>query len=123
MAQIKCLDTYALVEIANENEKFVKYLNEEIIINDLTLTEFYGVLLREEGENIANYWLKKLKVYSKEVELDILIEAIRFRQEHKKQNISFFDAVGYIFSIKNGAFFVTGDKEFENFVNVEFKKK
>lgn len=119
----KCLDTYALVEIANGNAKFAGYLNSNFVITDLTLAEFYAVLLREEGEKVADYWFKKLERYSLLVIKEILIEAIKFRHEHKKQDISFFDAVGYTFSVKNGYYFVTGDKEFESLPNVEFKKK
>ena len=119
----KCLDTYALIEISKGNPKFAEYLNSQFILCELTLTEFYGVLFREEGEKVADYWLKKLENYTKSTSLEILIESIKFKQEHNKSNISFFDAVGYIFSIKNGCIFVTGDKEFEHFTNVEFKKK
>lgn len=119
----KCLDTYALVEIAKGNPKFAEYLNSQFVICDLILAEFYGVILREEGEKVADYWFKKLENYALSADLDILIEAIKFRQEHKKSNISFFDAAGYIFSLKNGCILVTGDKEFEGFSNVEFKKK
>ena len=124
MVEIKrCLDTYVLIEIARSNPKFAEYLNSEFVITDLTLAEFYSVLLREEGENVAEFWFKKLERYSVQVIKEILIEAIKFGHEHKKTNISFFDAVGYIFSIKNGYYFVTGDKEFEKMINVEFKKK
>jgi predicted nucleic acid-binding protein len=119
----KCLDTYALVEIANSNPKFAEYLNSPFVLTDLTLAEFYSVLLREEGESIADYWFKKLERYSIAVNKETLIEAIKFRHTHKKTNISFFDAVGYVFSIKNGCYFVTGDKEFEDFEFVDFKKK
>ena len=124
MVEIKrCLDTYALVEVSNGNPKFADYLNSEFLITDITLSEFFAVLLREHGEEIAEYWFKKLERYSVPVNKFILIEAVKFRYIHRKSNISFFDAVGYIFSLKNGYFFVTGDKEFENFKNVEFKKK
>src|SRR3989344_9696317 len=119
----KCLDTYALIEISKGNPKFEEYLNVDFVINDLTMAELYSVLLREEGEKAADYWFKKLERYSLLVIREILIEAIKFRYIHRKQDISFFDAVGYIFSIKNGYYFVTGDKEFENLPNVEFKKK
>ncbi len=124
MDEIKrCLDTYALVEIALNNQKFASYLSSEFVINDITFAEFYSILLREEGEKTANYWYKKLERYSLPVTKEMLIEAVRFRQIHKKTGISFFDAVGYIFSLKNRYLFVTGDKEFEHFPNVEFKKK
>lgn len=124
MDEIKrCLDTYTLVEIYLGNEKFAEYLNVEFVITDLTLAEFYGVLLREYGESEAELWFKKLERYALPVIKEILIAGIKFRYEHKKQNISFFDAVGYIFSLKKRYLFVTGDKEFENLSNVEFKKK
>ncbi len=119
----KCLDTYALAEIADENPKFKEYLNSPFVIADTTLAEFYSVLLREDGEKVADYWYKKLERYSLPVSKKILVEAVKFRYKYRKENISFFDAVGYIFSIKNGYLFVTGDKEFENLPNVEFKKK
>lgn len=119
----KYLDTYALIEIYLGNEKFSEYLNVEFVINDLTLAEFYGVLLREYGEGEAELWFKKLERYSLQVSRKVLIEAVKFRHEYKKQNISFFDAVGYVFAVKNGYIFVTGDKEFKKLSNVEFKKK
>jgi len=119
----KCLDTYALVEIYLGNERFVEYLNVDFVITDTTLAEFYGVLLREDDERVADYWFKKLERYSKSLDKETLIEAIKFRHAHKKTNISFFDAVGYVFSVKNGYYFVTGDKEFEKFDFVEFRKK
>lgn len=124
MVEIKrCLDTYALIEISNGNPKFVSYLDYDFVITDLTLAEFYSVILREYDERTADYWFKKLEQYSVSVEKSILKESVKFRYENKKSDISFFDAVGYIFSIKSGYVFVTGDKEFLNFKNVEFKKK
>ena len=120
---VKCLDTYALVEIFNGNPKFADYLDKEFVITDLTLAEFYLVLLKKYDEKTAEYWFKRYSNYSVRVDKLILKEAVKFRYEHKKSGISFFDAVGYLFSIKERYIFVTGDKEFENFENVEFKKK
>lgn len=124
MDEIKrCFDTYALVEIKLGNPKFKDYFKSKFVIVDLILAEFYSVLLREESEEAANYWFKKLEGYSVSVSKEILIEAVKFRYKHKISGISFFDAVGYIFALKNGYKFVTGDKEFKNLDNVEFKKK
>lgn len=123
MAVKKCLDTYALVEIANENPAFAEYVNVDFVITDLTMAEFFTVLLREEDEKVASYWFKKLKPYCVRFDVDVLVEAVKFRWAHRKQGISFFDAVGYLFALKNGMRFVTGDKEFEDFVGVEFRKK
>ena len=119
----KLLDTYALIEIAKENVKFARYIKDDFNITDITLSEFYFVLLREENQSFAEYWFKKLKRYSMPVEKETLKEAMNFKYENRKNNISFFDAVGYIFALKNGYYFVTGDKEFENMKNVEFQKK
>ncbi len=119
----RCLDTYALVEIAKGNPKYAGYLNSSFAITDLTLAEFYAVLLRGEGEKVADYWYKKLERFSSPVNKEMLIEAIKFRYEHRKQDISFFDAAGYIFSMKQGYLFLTGDKDFDSLPNVDFRKK
>lgn len=118
-----CLDTYALMEIYLGNKKFLHYLNSDFVITDLTLVEFYGVILKEYDEQTAEYWYKKLGQYSIPLDNLILKEAIKFKHHHKKQRISFFDSVGYIFSLSNGFKFVTGDKEFEKMEGVEFIKK
>jgi hypothetical protein len=120
---IRCLDTYALIEIRNGNLKFADYLNSIFVIADITLAEFYGVVLRDQGEEKADFWKKKLENYSIQVTLSTLIEAVKFRYKNKEKNLSWVDAIGYIFSLENGYYFVTGDKEFEKLKNVEFKKK
>jgi len=119
---MRCLDTYALVEISRGNPKFSKYMDEDFVITDITLAEFYGIILREYDEQTADYWFRKLGPYSKGVSKEILIEAVKYRQKNKKKNLSFFDCVGYIFSVKNKINFLTGDKEFESLPSVEFVK-
>jgi predicted nucleic acid-binding protein len=119
---VKCLDTYALIEISEANPKFVDYFKDDVIILDVILAEFYSVLLRRFGKQTASYWIKKVSIFAKTVPFHIFIEAMDFRYEHHKKGISFFDAVGYIYCVKNDSVFVTGDKEFEHFKNVEFRK-
>ena len=123
MVRLKYLDTYALVEVSRGNQKFSKYSQEEFITSDITLAEFYGVLLREFNEKTAEYWLHKLRPYSEEVYLDVLIKAVTLKRQLKETKLSFFDAVGYIFSKERGAVFVTGDEDFKNMNGVEFVKK
>ncbi|MBI5073313.1 hypothetical protein HZA99_05850 [Candidatus Woesearchaeota archaeon] len=122
MDEIKYLDTYVLCEIAKANVRFLPLLVNTSVVNDLTLAEFYGVILREFNEQTAEYWKSKFLAYAKPVSLDVLILAVKFRKEHAKRNVSFFDAVGYIFAKENGGIFVTGDKEFQRFPRVEFIK-
>ena len=120
---MKCLDTYALVEIHDGNPKFVHLLSEEIIITDITLAEFYGVLYKRYGKLTAEYWNKKLDPFCRAVSRQTLLQAAAFRIENNQQNLSFFDCVGYMFSLENNYTFVTGDKEFEKKKGVELLKK
>lgn len=115
-----CLDTYTLAEISKGNPKFIKLMEKDFVITDLTLAEFYGIILREYDELTANYWYRKMSLYSKPVDKLILAKAIKFR--YQKKNISFFDAVGYVYSRESNYKFVTGDKEFKKLPNVEYIK-
>lgn len=118
----KCLDTYALVEIAKEQPEFTKYIEDDFVIPEITFSEFYLIVLREYNQQTADYWYRKLEGHTVPVPLSILIEAMRFRHAHRRQKLSFFDAVGYIFSKQNNYSFVTGDKEFKGMENVEFRQ-
>jgi len=120
---MKCLDTYALIEIAEGNEKFTKYFNEEFVIANETLAEFFWVILRDRNEEEAYFWYKKLENYSETVPLHILINAMKFRRDNRKKNLSFFDCVGYLFALDKNIKFVTGDEGFEEGLpNVEYMK-
>ncbi len=121
--KIRCLDTYALMEIMNGNPKFAHYLNMNFVIADITLAEFYGVILREHNEEKADLWFNKLQGFTQEVSLAILIEAVKFRYKNKEKNLSWVDAIGYIFAKQNDYLFATGDKEFEGLEGVEYIKK
>ena len=117
---IKCLDTYALIEIHNKNPKFLVYINENVIITDLTLTEFYGTLYRKYNIQTAEYWYKKLVSISQSLSKETLIKAMKYKIDNNTRNLSFFDCAGYIFAKENNFKFVTGDKEFKNKEDVEW---
>ncbi len=117
-----CLDTYELAEISKGNQRFVKLMKGDFIITDVTLAEFYGIILREYDELTANYWYKKLNSYSRPVDKLVLVKAVKFRHQNKQKRLSFFDCVGYIYSVENNHKFVTGDKEFKKMAHVEFMK-
>ena len=120
---LKFLDTYALIEISKGNPKFIHFIETDFFILDLILAEFYSVLLREQNEETADLWYKKLESYTERASLSILINAVKYRDMHKKENLSFFDCVGYIFAKENNMKFVTGDKQFANREGVVFIKK
>lgn len=120
---VNFLDTYALIEISRGNPRFKPYFQNNFIILDLILAEIYSVLLRDQNEEIANLWCKKLESYIETAPLSTLINAVKYRKQHKSQNLSFFDCVGYIYSKENNLNFVTGDEQFENKEGVIFIKK
>ena len=117
---MKCLDTYPLIEIATGNEKFASLLSEDIIITDITIAEFYYVILRKYDIATADFWYRKFEHYCVVVPRAILLKAVKFRHDNKKKNLSFFDCVGYIFAIENNYKFLTGGEEFKNFDNVVY---
>lgn len=115
---MKCLDTYPLIEIATGNEKFASLLSEDIVITDITIAEFYYVILQRYDVSTADFWYKKFAPYCVQIPKDTLIKAVKFRYANKKKDLSFFDCVGYIFAIENNCKFLTGGKEFKGFDNV-----
>ena len=120
---MRCLDTYALMEVSNGNPKFSLLMREDFVITDPTMAEFYIILRKKHNDQTAQYWHKKLALFCKPVTRQTLINAMIFREENKKDEISIFDAVGYTFAIENGYVFVTGDKEFNNREGVMFLQK
>ena len=117
-----CLDSYALVEIHDESSKYTRYLDEEFVIPKPVLAEFYYVIYKKSGKQKAQSWIDKLEPYSREVSLKCWIDALIYRHEHRKQNLSIFDCIGYIYSVENGYTFVTGDIQFKNKKGVEYVK-
>ena len=82
-----------------------------------------GKLQKDEyKDKTADYWYRKLLFFAKPVTREILIKAVRYRIDNKKQNLSFFDCVGYMFAMENNMDFVTGDREFQGKDGVEFLK-
>jgi predicted nucleic acid-binding protein len=121
-ALMLCLDTYALIEVHNGSAAYASILQEEIAITELTLAEFYGVLYRKLGEKTAEHWIAKLSPYCAHVDLRLLFKAAKYKEDHKKENLSYVDCVGYIYARSNGLRFVTGDKEFQSKVGVLYLK-
>ena len=120
---MKCLDTYALVEICNGNSAFASLLSENVVITDITMAEFYADLYKKYGLKTADYWHKKLSSLCREVPREILIKAVRYRIDNKTENLSFFDCVGYMFAREHNFQFVTGDKEFKQKEGVYYMSK
>lgn len=116
------LDTYAIIEIIKKNKNYNKYEEEEIITSILNVGELYYSLLKEKGEKIADFWHESLKQTAIVPDIETVRKAMKFRFENKAKNFSFIDCVGYILAKERSLRFLTGDKAFEGFENVEFVK-
>ncbi len=115
-------DSYAIIEIIKENENYLKFKEEEIATSILNLGEVYYHLLKEKDEKTANSWHSLLIKNAMLVDSEAVTEAMKFRFENKSKKFSFIDCVGYAMAREKGLKFLTEDKGFEGFENVEFVK-
>ena len=117
-------DTYALIEISNQNPKYRNYtinpIEAGITIFNIMELHFYYLknFGNEEVEKI--YGLVSPLLIS--TDDDIIKDANKFKLANLKKRFSFADCIGYITALKINAKFVTGDYAFKNFENVEFVK-
>jgi predicted nucleic acid-binding protein len=112
-AMIKCLDTYALVEVIGNNPAYEGLIDDTTVITDIILAEFFYTLSRKHDVRTAEFWQRRFEPYCRPVTRDILLQSVRFRLENRKENLSFFDCVGYIYAREHGMRFVTGDRAFK----------
>ena len=98
-------------------------MNQDFVITDLTMAEFYSILYRQNEEIAALEWNHKLHAYCRAVSKEILIKSLKYRIDNKKENLSIFDCVGYIYALENNMKFVTGDSAFRNKEGVLFIEK
>jgi len=63
-----------------------------------------------------------LEIYAMSTPRSMFRETMLFRLKYKKQKLSYFDALGYIFARRKKILFATGDKEFKKLSGVEYRK-
>lgn len=115
-------DSYAIIEILKANPNYLKYSQHDVIITIFNLVEIYWSVLNDFGEEKANEIYDKFNDCVVLINEDVIKEAVKFRKENKRKNLSYADCIGYIYALKNDLLFLTGDKEFEIMKNVEFVK-
>ena len=116
-------DTYALIEIIEDNKNYEKYKEEDVITSILNVGELYYSLLKKNAEDAAETWHEKLKQSALLVDAEIIKTAMKFRFGNKNKKFSFIDCVGYVLAKEKNLKFLTGDEGFKNMENVEFVKK
>jgi predicted nucleic acid-binding protein len=115
-------DTYAVIELISGNPLYAKFIKETPTITIFNLAEIYYSAINNLDESKAEEIYKKYFSCLIEINDEVLKEAMKFRKNNKKKNLSYADCIGYICAIKNNLIFLTGDKEFQNLENVEFIK-
>ena len=115
-------DTYALYEIISGNRNYERYKELTITLSVLNVAELYWNLLKEKDKKVADEQIEKLNFEVLGIDYNLIIDAVLFRYENKKYDVSLPDAVGYLLAKKHKLKFLTGDKFFEDKSNVEFVK-
>ena len=114
------LDTYAMVEIFEGNERYMHYKPMTSLTTRFNLFEIYYVVLSKYGKEKADIVFKNYRAIAREVSDEILQSAAEFKLKHKKKRFSFTDCIGYKYAESIRAKFLTGDYAFKGFPNVEF---
>ena len=114
------IDTYAMVEIFEGNEKYLPYRSADFVTTRFNLFEFYYVVLSKYGKENAETVFKNYRSIAREVDDEVLKSVAEFKLQHKKTRFSFTDCIGYKYTEATGVKFLTGDYPFKDFENVEF---
>ncbi len=115
-------DTYAILEIISGNKNYSPYLDSEIIINDFIFAELCYNLIKEKGLEKSSLLIEKYSKFIMEISPGIIKNAMLFRFENRKKDVSMADCISYMHSKHLNIKFLTGDKEFTDMPNVEFVK-
>jgi uncharacterized protein len=115
-------DSYAVMELLKGNKNYDKFRDSEVVLTKLNLFEIYHNILKQFNEELAEEIIDKYKIFAIDFDENVIKDAAKFRVGNMKRKLSMTDCIGYILSKKIGIKFLTGDKEFEHFENVEFAK-
>ena len=120
MSSAFVFDTYAIIEIIRGNSSYAQYLDSEIIINDFIFAELCYNLIKEKGMEKSSLLIDRYIGFVLNVPPKIIKDAMLFRFENRKKDLSMADCISYLQSKDLNVKFLTGDKEFRDLPNVEF---
>ena len=115
-------DTYALIEIINGNSGYAKYLDCGVVINEFIFAELCYKFLREGQIEKSNLYSEKYRQFIVTPDAETIKEAMSFRANNKKKNLSATDCISYTMSKKLKIKLLTGDQQFEKMDDIEFVK-
>lgn len=113
-------DSYALIELAKGNPAYARFREQQVVMTVFNLIEFTNSVFLDFGEEKSKETYQRYAECAQDLDWDIAKEAIKLKQKHKQRNLSYADCIGYSFALRKGLRFLTGDKEFQDFPQVEF---
>ena len=118
-------DTYALHEIEEGGENYLKFSNEVgIVTTTLNLMELYYSYFVKRGLAAAEMTFNHFRPFCIDINdktlKDAAVMRAQLKAKSKKSNVSYIDCLGYVIAQQLKIKFLTGDREFEGLDNVEF---
>ncbi len=114
------LDSYAVIEILDENPEYAQYARCAAVLTKLNLFEIFQACLRKWDAETAQRCMHAWAEHAHECPLHVIAAAACMREQHKRSRLSMADCIGYCFAEHLGIPFLTGDNAFEGMENVEF---
>jgi len=115
-------DSYAIIELVDGNKNYARFSQEPVFLSIFNLAEIYWSFIGEYSLDKADELYSQFKEAVIEIDDETMKEAIKFRKEHKKRDLSYTDCIGYIYAKRHKMKFLTGDNQFQDFDGVEFVK-
>ncbi len=115
-------DSYALVELYEGNQNYAKFEDIKAVTSYFNIYETYYILRKKYPERDLEEYLKQLKRISINLKFSWITKAVEFRLEHRKNEFSYADCLGYVMAKDLNIKFLTGDNQFKTMPNVEFLK-
>jgi predicted nucleic acid-binding protein len=116
-------DSYAVIEIIEDNPKYLALLdNVGFAISLWNLLEVHQMLLRQYGPVFADHTFDSLRDFLIEIPDDVIKEASKMRYAMKKRKLSYVDCIGYCMAKRMGIEFLTGDIQFRDLKHVRYVK-
>jgi len=115
-------DTYAIIELIKLNSNYSRFDGLKIVTSVMNLGELCNLFIKAKGRKHADEFFEACNFEFLEISPKIMVEAVRFRYENRKGNVSLTDSVGYVLAMEHKLKFLTGDMQFKNMPNVEFVK-
>lgn len=122
MEHIYFFDSYAIIEILKTNKSYEKYVDTIVVTTKMNLFEVYHSLLKTLNKEKADNFLENQNYFIVDFDEKDIQESAEFKLEHARKHLSMVDCTGYVLAKKLGIKFLTGEKEFKDFGNVEFAK-